>query len=164
MKKSQVNKILEGKVTTVDCMVEEEKIVNMLGNVVGNMTKQLNDFSGRKKQEREQMEKELGNDPGDTLVKFDKANESVLEGREQVIASLRYVHDFLLLTRTWDNISTRRKIKNFSSIIEKNIFIKDKMPLHMMDAQREIFMKAYNMLQEINETSKEFAEKQNIKV
>ena len=53
-------------------------------------------------------------DPGDTLVKFDKANESVLEGREQVIASLRYVHDFLLLTRTWDNISTRRKIKNFS--------------------------------------------------
>ena len=164
MKKSQVNKILEGKVTTVDCMVEEEKIVNMLGNVVGNMTKQLNDFSGRKKQERDQMEKELGNDPGDTLVKFDKANESVLEGREQVIASLRYVHDFLLLTRTWDNISTRRKIKNFSSIIEKNIFIKDKMPLHMMDAQREIFMKAYNMLQEINETSKEFAEKQNIKV
>ena len=34
----------------------------------------------------------------------------------------------------------------------------------MMDAQREIFMKAYNMLQEINETSKEFAEKQNIKI
>lgn len=164
MNKTQVNKILDGKVTVADCMVEEEKVINMLGNIVGNMTKQLNDFSARKRNERDQMEKELGNDPGDTLVKFDKATESVLEGREQVIASLRYVYDFFMLTRAWDNISTRKKIKNFSSIIEKNIFIKDKMPLHMMDAQREIFMKAYSMLQEINETSKEFAEKQNIKI
>jgi len=164
MNKSQVNKILSGNVTVVDCMVEEEKVVNMLGNIVGNMTKQLNSFSDRKKEERGGLEKELGSDPGDTLVKFDKATKSILEERSQVLASLRYVYDFLLLTRTWDNIYTRKKIKRFSEVIERNIFIKDKMPLHMMDMQREIFMSAYEVIQEINETSKEFAEKQNIKI
>lgn len=164
MKKSQVNKILGGKVTTVDCMIKEEDVVNMLGNIVGNMTKQLNDFSDRKEKEREQLERELGADPGDTIVKFDKVTKSVIEGRSQVLASLRYVYDYFLLTRTWDNINTRRKIKKFSEVIEKNMFIKGKMPLNMMEAQRDIFMNIYGVLQEINETSKEFAEKQNIKI
>ncbi len=164
MNKTQVNKILKGELTTSDCMIEEEKVINMLGNVVGNMTKQLNTFSDKKKEEREQLKKELGSDPGDTLIKFDKATKSVLEGRSQLLASLRYVYEFLSLTRTWDNIETRRKIKKFSGVIEKNIFIKDKMPLHMMDVQRDMFMNAYEMIQEINETSKVFAEKQNIKI
>ena len=164
MKKSQVNKILKGKVTTVDCMIEEEKVVNMLGNIVGNMTSQLNAFSDRKEKERDQLESELGSDPGDTIVKFDRATKETLEGRSQVLASIRYVYDFFLLTRTWDNIYTRKKIKGFSAVIEKNIFIKGKMPLHMMEAQRKIFMNVYEVIQEINETSKEFAEKQNIKI
>ncbi len=164
MNQKQVDKILTNSISPSDCMVEEEMIVNMLGNLIGDMSKQLTSFADSKDKQRQKMIDDLGTEDSDIIRNFTKATEKMLKPREVAISKFKYIWNYFLLTRTWDNVETRRKIKAFSNTIENNMFVDGKMTLHLMDAQRDMFMNAYEHIQQINESSKEFTTKQGIEI
>ena len=164
MRKDQVNKVLSGEVTMADCMFEEDKIVNMLGDIVGNMSGQLSRFIDAKKDERLKLKEKLGDDPDDMLSKFDQSVEQIVSGREQILAGLRLVYDFLSLTRTWDNIDTRRRVKAFSEVLESKVFSNGRIPKEMFSEQQELFMEAYKQIQLINKGSAIYSQKQKVDI
>lgn len=166
MNPQQVNKVLDGKITTADCMIEEQQVINMLANVVAGMKKSLNNFRDKKDEEYSKMENELGenSDADKILKKFQAKVDEIIHGRAKTVAQLEYVYDYFMLTRTWDSIKIRRSVKEFSDTVETKIFHKGVLPKEMMSMQQELFMKAWGQIELINMESKEFSEKQKTQI
>lgn len=121
----------------------DEDIVKMLGDIVGTMRIQLDKF-----------------------VKDKKLNEtsSVVKERRRIVSTLMEIYYFLSNDVYTENISARKRIREFSEALEEFILEDGRLPKELLTEQITKFDEIWGTVREINEETRKIAERRKIKI
>ena len=142
-------------------LLEEFQTNNFLGDIVGELMKQLRAFEEKKAKEREKLVEDSSDD---LLQKFDRALEKALAPKKELIAKLKHVYDFYHVWVSGDAIAVRRVLSAFLATMDENILVEGEMPPELMTMQIAMMKEELAKLRNVDEESKEFTRVTGIEV
>lgn len=142
-------------------ILEEFQKNNFLGDIVGELMKQLRAFEEKKAKERQKLVEE-GSD--ELLQKFDQALDKVIKPKKELIAKLKFVYDYYHGIEYGSAVELRRQIKGFTDMMKENVLIKGEMPSELMAMQKTMIKERLDQFETINQESKEFSDITGVKI
>lgn len=119
----------------------DEDILNLLGDLIGDMRVKLDEF---------------------VASKGLKDSSNVVVQRKEIISTLLTVYFFLSKDVESENIKARKRIREFSELIEAEVLEEGVMPTELLSMQAERFNELWRVVKEINDETEQIAKRRNI--